>query len=135
MTDKNYKGSSLQAIRLAIAASEAHGQGQPSQSQRLPSLRPFFHYFDLANLAHRQQKYSGYVIYTEGWTDVEHYSLCLYRLKVFNKVNHNGVFRNRSLSEQEIDIRLYAAMKRASLAKKGTTGLSNQRRSCAKGTR
>jgi hypothetical protein len=47
---------------------------------------------------HRDERHSGYYIDKQDLTNVDHYALCLYRLRKANTDHRNGVFRNASMS-------------------------------------
>jgi hypothetical protein len=62
---------------------------------------------------HGDEKYSGYHISKEGWSEIDHYALCLYRLRKANTDHRDGAFRNTSMSVAEMESRLWNAMLRA----------------------
>jgi hypothetical protein len=63
---------------------------------------------------HGDERYSGYYIDKQDLTKVDHYALCLYRLRKANTDHRNGVFRNASMSVTEMESRLWCDMLRAS---------------------
>jgi hypothetical protein len=63
------------------------------------------------------EKYSGYLIDKSTFTEIDHYALCLFRLRKVNADNRSGLFRNKSLSESEIEVRLWMGMLRATYEK------------------
>jgi hypothetical protein len=59
------------------------------------------------------QKYSGYYVDKSEFAEIDHYALCLFRLCRANTDGRDGVFRNKSMTEAEKEVRLWCAMLRA----------------------
>jgi hypothetical protein len=61
------------------------------------------------------ERYSSYdEIDKTDWTDVDHYALCLFRLKKRNMDNRDGLFRTKALPDNDMESRLWMAMMKAS---------------------
>ncbi|KAF7950919.1 uncharacterized protein EAE97_002471 [Botrytis byssoidea] len=85
LTAPNTRGPSLLTVQRSIIEGESYGDG----------------------------KYSDEDLNMKDWKEADHYSLCLYRLCVFNSSRRSGIFVNRQMSEAEKQVRLWMCMVRA----------------------
>lgn len=61
---------------------------------------------------HGNRKYTGWRMDESGFDDIDHYALCLIRLREENKHSHGGIFRNKQMTDQQIEQRLWHAIMR-----------------------
>lgn len=64
---------------------------------------------------HGDERYSGYELDISDFSELDHYALCLYRLRNKAKVSRGGIFRDKQMSDSQIDERLWQAMLRGGL--------------------
>jgi alkylated DNA nucleotide flippase Atl1 len=61
------------------------------------------------------ERYSSYYeLDKTDWSDVDHYALCLFRLKKLNMDNRDGIFRSKVLPPSDMESRLWMAIMKAS---------------------
>lgn len=59
------------------------------------------------------RKYSRARINKSNFTDVDHYALCLYRLREENAKGRDGCYKNYNLTDGDMELRLWHAILRA----------------------
>jgi len=64
---------------------------------------------------HGDEKNSAHDLDTSTFEDIDHYALCLYRLRDKSKVSRGGIFRDKQMTDSQIDARLLQAMLRGGL--------------------
>ena len=62
--------------------------------------------------AHGNRKYTSWTMSESGFDDIDYYALCLIRLREENKHSHGGIFRNKQMTDQQIEQRLWHAIMR-----------------------
>jgi hypothetical protein len=61
---------------------------------------------------HGGRKYTGWKIDERGFDDIDHYALCLIRLREENRHSHGGIFRGKQMTDEQIEVRLWHAIMR-----------------------
>lgn len=61
------------------------------------------------------EKYSAHDLDTSNFEDIDHYALCLYRLRQKSKMSRNGIFRDKQMTDSQIETRLWQAMLRGGM--------------------
>jgi hypothetical protein len=65
--------------------------------------------------SHGDRKYSAWQLDTSQFNETDYYALCLYRLRTMAKESRGGIFRDKQMTDIQIDARLWQAMLRGSL--------------------
>jgi hypothetical protein len=53
------------------------------------------------------EKYSGYRVRKDDFSEIGHYALCLFRLRKANTEGWDGAFRGRSMTKSDVETRLW----------------------------